>query len=97
MLGYENAIKTFTNLPPHWSLSVRFDIIFFDIATDNDDYLRVYLDSTPREIYKKYADYGTQICGAKDYLLFFSSNMTTHTASSITVVITANTTKSTTA
>jgi len=51
LVGYENAIKTFTNLPPHWSLSVRFDIIFFDIATDNDDYLRVYLDSTPREIY----------------------------------------------
>ena len=35
--------------------------------------------------------------GAKDYLLFFSSNMTTHTASSITVDISANTSIGTTA
>ena len=45
------ATKTFPNLPSHWSLSVRFDIIMFDNLSENADYLRVYLDSSLREIY----------------------------------------------
>jgi len=54
MIGnYATASKTFINLPSHWSLSVRFDIIMFDNLHEEADYLRVYLDSTLREIYVK--------------------------------------------
>ena len=91
------ASKTFLNLPSHWSLSVRFDILMFDTLFGDADYLRVYLDSSLQEIYKKTHYYSYSICGSSDYyFVLFRSNMTNHKADSITVAINANSTESTT-
>jgi len=87
------ATKTFPNLPSHWSLSVRFDILMFDRKAENVIYLRVYLDSSLREIYSKSYDWSLSLCGSWDNFLLFSSNMTNHTANSITVEINANSTE----
>jgi hypothetical protein len=43
----EIAEKTFVSLPPHWSLSVRFDILLFSSFDPSPfDYVRVKLDSS---------------------------------------------------
>jgi len=41
----EESSKNFTDLPPHWSLSVRFDAIMTNVLNwNNQEYLRIFLD-----------------------------------------------------
>jgi len=41
----EVSSKIFLNLPPHWSLSVRFDVIMTNILNWNDrEYFAIFLD-----------------------------------------------------
>lgn len=46
MFSYrEVAQKTFSSLPPHWSLSIRFDMLLF-ASFDGGDYSSVLIDSS---------------------------------------------------
>ena len=41
----EESSKNFTDLPPHWSLSVRFDVIITNVYNwNNQEYLRILFD-----------------------------------------------------
>jgi len=86
----ETTSKTFPNLPPHWSLSVRFDVLMFS-NMDSNDYLKVYLDSNIQGLFSKPLFSGYPICSLYDNLFFYNKNLTSHTASSITVGINADT------
>ena len=39
----EYPTKTFSSLPPHWSLSLRFDLLMY-ASFDVDDYIEVKID-----------------------------------------------------
>ena len=43
--GTERTSKTYSSLPPHWSLSLRFDILLFN-SLESVDYVDIYIDST---------------------------------------------------
>ena len=44
MLTLENySFKIFPNLPPHWSLSARYDIIMVNAMNWNTDSLTIYI------------------------------------------------------
>jgi len=44
--------KTFTGLPPHWSLSLRMDIILYG-SFDSDEFVYVYVDGVQNGKYTK--------------------------------------------
>ena len=44
--------KTFTGLPPHWSLSLRMDIILYG-PFDTDEFVYVYVDGVQNGKYTK--------------------------------------------
>lgn len=80
--GRELQTKTFTGLPPHWSLSLRVDILLFgaytatdfvDVLIDSVSYGKVYMDTSQ----------GYTICESAhvDYVALYAANATSHTAS----------------
>jgi len=58
---------------------------------DSNDYLRIYLDSAVQGIFSKPLFSGYPICSLYDNLFFYNKNLTSHTVSSITVGINADT------
>lgn len=85
--------KTYTNLPPHWSLAIRFDLILYkSINLSENEYVKLYFDSVFEKKYTK-ADPsdGHSICSDDfiygDILILYSKNFTTHSSSSFEIQI----------
>ena len=85
----ETTTKTFSDLPPHWSLSVRFDVIAINANKWSTSYLKIYLDSVLQATYTYQNNYFWKICSNADNLILYNKNLTTHTKTSITVSINA--------
>jgi len=83
--GTERPSKTYSSLPPHWSLSLRFDILLFS-SLETVDYVDIFIDSVAQGRYNRQ---GTNtfigICSSSDGLVFYNKNITTHTASSVLI------------
>ena len=80
--------RTYTGLPPHWSLSVRFDMIIY-ATYDAPDYTTVNIDSVGYGTYTKAWDAGIlKMCGDtySDEFFLYSKNIT-HTSSSVTIML----------
>jgi len=45
----DNSTKNFTDLPPHWSVSFRADVLLIASMTWDQDFLRIFLDSNMLE------------------------------------------------
>ena len=83
--GTERPSKTYSSLPPHWSLSVRFDILLF-YSLESVDYFEIFIDSTAYGSYIKQGGGAyIGICSSSDTLVFYNKNITTHTASSVLI------------
>jgi len=96
MIGLnETTSKTFSDLPPHWSLSVRFDVIAINANKWSTSYLKIYLDSVLQATYTYQNNYFWKICSSADNLILYNKNLTTHTKTSITVSINADTSQDT--
>lgn len=87
----EIAAKTFPGLPPHWSLSLRMDVLLYS-SVDLDDYIEVKINSVAYGHYTKKSSEGHLICTDDggffvtyyDELVFFNQNLT-HSASSVEI------------
>ncbi|KAL4476414.1 hypothetical protein ABPG74_010147, partial [Tetrahymena malaccensis] len=81
--------KTYNNLPPHWSLSIRFDLVLYGPIDNNlGDYIQINLDGVQDTISKGPFD-GLNICSNllfnwNDELILYFKNIT-HSSSSVTV------------
>ncbi|KAL4494181.1 hypothetical protein ABPG73_018700 [Tetrahymena malaccensis] len=86
-----NLQKIYQNLPPHWSLSVRVDVLLYK-SVDNEK-VNVVLDGTTYKTYSKGTKDGVKIClGSSSYndqLYFFQQNIT-HTNSQLNLQFTSN-------
>ena len=89
----ETNSKSYSSLPPHWSLSLRFDMLMFS-SLDSNDYIEVLIDSVAYGKYSKSAADGVQICntytGYNDILNLYNKNIS-HTASTVTIAMLAST------
>jgi len=89
----ETNSKTYSNLPPHWSLTLRFDMLMFS-SLDATDYISVLIDSVVYGKYSKGPGDGVSICntysGYNDILNLYNRNIS-HTASSVTIAMLAST------
>ena len=65
----ETATKTFSDLPPHWSLSVRFDVIMINAFQWSESFLRIYLDSVLAGLYTYQNIFFWYVCSYADNLL----------------------------
>ncbi|EAR98908.3 zinc finger lsd1 subclass family protein (macronuclear) [Tetrahymena thermophila SB210] len=86
-----NLQKIYQNLPPHWSLSVRVDVLLYK-SVDNEK-VNVVLDGTTYKTYQKDKYDGVKIClgstSYNDQLYFFQKNIT-HTNSQLNLQFTSN-------
>ncbi|EAR90505.2 zinc finger lsd1 subclass family protein (macronuclear) [Tetrahymena thermophila SB210] len=91
--GDTTSSKTFTNIPPHWSLSIRFDLILYQ-SLDPNDYIYVKINGNTDTYQKQSAGGGQFLCfpsnGWRDELVLYYYNIT-HSSSSITVAIQSQT------
>ncbi|KAL4489764.1 hypothetical protein ABPG72_022404 [Tetrahymena utriculariae] len=86
----QNQNKTFTQLPPHWSLSVRFDLLLSGcLNSANNDVFKIYIDNTQVDQYTKNPNDGLKICmqnsdqgTCNDELVLYQKNIT-HSNSSV--------------
>jgi len=85
----ETNSRTYSSLPPHWSLSLRFDMLMFS-SLDATDYISVLIDSVTYSKYSKNAADGVQICNSlsncNDILNLYNKNIS-HTSSSVTIAM----------
>ncbi|KAL4468612.1 hypothetical protein ABPG74_005115 [Tetrahymena malaccensis] len=93
-LGLRNnsTQNNFTNLPPHWSISVRFELILYQ-SLDPDDYVYVNINGQT-DAYQKDAFWlGYYFCKLKnsyyDEIVLFHKNLTSHTDSFINILCTS--------
>ncbi|EAR90506.3 zinc finger lsd1 subclass family protein (macronuclear) [Tetrahymena thermophila SB210] len=91
-LGATTSSKVYTGIPPHWSLSVRFDLILY-LTLDPNDLILVQIDqnSQNNDGYTKDAFYnGYKTCIPSnqfgDELVLYYRNIT-HTDSNLKIVI----------
>ncbi|KAL4505293.1 hypothetical protein ABPG72_016360 [Tetrahymena utriculariae] len=86
-----NLQKIYQNLPPHWSLTVRVDVLLYK-SVDNEK-VNVVLDGKTYKTYTKDKYDGVKICIANskynDELYFFQQNIT-HTDSQFKLQFTSN-------
>ncbi|KAL4474455.1 hypothetical protein ABPG72_007854 [Tetrahymena utriculariae] len=85
--GLEESQKTFSNLPPHWSASIRLDLILYrSLDRVDGDCIEVSFDGQNKCYTKETAISGVYLCneGAfyKDELVLYHKNVT-HQKSSI--------------
>ncbi|KAL4498782.1 hypothetical protein ABPG73_003579, partial [Tetrahymena malaccensis] len=84
-------IKIVSNLPPHWSLSVRFDLLLINYHQSND-YVKINMDSNSFIYTKQSVGSGYSIChnynaNAVQYyeeILLFYQNIT-HQSSTLNI------------
>jgi len=81
--GAERPSKTYSSLPPHWSLSLRLDILLF-CSLESVDYVDIFIDSVAQGHYNRQGP-GTflGICSSSDGIVFYNKNITAHTGSSV--------------
>ncbi|KAL4433166.1 hypothetical protein ABPG74_010861 [Tetrahymena malaccensis] len=89
-LGDTTSTKTFTNIPAHWSLSVRFDLILYQSLDLYQDYIYVKINGNTDSYEKFNAAGGYKTCIPSNYygdeLVLYYYNFT-HSSSSITVTV----------
>ncbi|EAR90502.2 zinc finger lsd1 subclass family protein (macronuclear) [Tetrahymena thermophila SB210] len=82
--------RTFTNLPPHWSISIRFELILYQ-SLDPDDSIQVTLNGQTDSYRKDKYWLGYYFCYPNNYyydeIVLYYKNITTHTSSSLTVLV----------
>ncbi|KAL4468609.1 hypothetical protein ABPG74_005112 [Tetrahymena malaccensis] len=87
--GDTTSSKTFSNIPPHWSLSIRFDLILYQ-SLDWNDYIYVKINGNTDSFQKKNAGGGYKMCipsnSYGDELVLYYYNIT-HSSSSISVTV----------
>ncbi|KAL4495999.1 hypothetical protein ABPG72_015421 [Tetrahymena utriculariae] len=93
-LGDNTSTKTFTNIPPHWSLSIRFDLILYQSLDINEDQIFVKINGNTDTYVKKDPGGGYKTCIPSnqygDELVLYYYNIT-HSSSSIAVTINSQT------
>ncbi|EAS02591.2 zinc finger lsd1 subclass family protein (macronuclear) [Tetrahymena thermophila SB210] len=94
IFGKTNSItkKTVSSLPPHWSASIRFDMLLYQALDSGLDYVSIQSDTqTPEKFLKNANNDGVKLCGttSNDILILYNKNFT-HSASSLTLQITAS-------
>ncbi|KAL4468613.1 hypothetical protein ABPG74_005116 [Tetrahymena malaccensis] len=88
-------IKTVSNLPPHWSLSVRFDLLLINYHLPTD-FVQINLDSNSYQYSKQQPNSGNSFChnfnilGIQYYeeMLLFYKNIT-HSSPTLAIVFKA--------
>ncbi|EAR90508.3 zinc finger lsd1 subclass family protein (macronuclear) [Tetrahymena thermophila SB210] len=89
-LGSNTSTKTFTNIPPHWSLSIRFDLLLYQ-SLDSSDYVYVKINGNIDAYQKDNPDNGYFRCISTNVFFFdevvlYYRNFT-HSDSSISVTL----------
>ncbi|KAL4468610.1 hypothetical protein ABPG74_005113 [Tetrahymena malaccensis] len=90
-LGYGNnsTSKNFTNLPPHWSITIRFELILYE-SLDPNDYIYVNINGQTDTYQKDASTYGYYFCYLNNYyydeIVLFHKNFTSHTDSYINCI-----------
>jgi len=90
--------KTFTGLPPHWSLSLRMDIILYG-SFDTDEFVYLYVDGVQKGKYTKTTSDTLSLCNyykTKLEILVLHRVNVTHTSSQAEIKFTSSTSKATT-
>ncbi|KAL4462749.1 hypothetical protein ABPG72_019585 [Tetrahymena utriculariae] len=89
-LGNNSTSKNFTNLPPHWSITVRFELILYQ-SLDLDDYIYVNINGQSDAYQKDVWYYGYYFCNLnnniQDEIVLFHKNFTSHTVSFINILV----------
>ncbi|EAR90503.3 zinc finger lsd1 subclass family protein (macronuclear) [Tetrahymena thermophila SB210] len=89
-LGATTSTRTFTNIPPHWSISIRFDLILYQSLDINEDYIYVKINGNTDTYVKQNPAGGYYTCITtnqyKDELVLYYYNIT-HSSSSLAVTI----------
>ncbi|EAS06674.2 zinc finger lsd1 subclass family protein (macronuclear) [Tetrahymena thermophila SB210] len=98
-LGHNTTSKTFQNLPPHWSISIRFDLLLYR-SLDPNDYIYVDINGEINTYQKQGPRTGYQICRPEpappiretypDELVLYQKTFT-HSNSSIKVSVESKT------
>ncbi|KAL4462747.1 hypothetical protein ABPG72_019583, partial [Tetrahymena utriculariae] len=89
-LGNNSTSKNFANLPPHWSITVRFELILFQ-SLDLNDYIYVNINGQTDTYQKDASQNGYYFCFPNNYYLdeivLFHKNFTSHTDSFINILV----------
>ncbi|KAL4490436.1 hypothetical protein ABPG72_002646 [Tetrahymena utriculariae] len=94
IFGKTNTItkKTVSSLPPHWSASIRFDMLLYQALDSGLDFVNIQSDTqTPDKFQKNANNDGVKLCGttSNDILVLYNKNFT-HQANSLTLQITVS-------
>ncbi|EAR95046.2 TNFR/NGFR cysteine-rich region family protein (macronuclear) [Tetrahymena thermophila SB210] len=87
----QTQTKTISQLPPHWSLSVRFDLLLSGcVDSTKNDVFKIYIDNNLVDSQTKNPNDGLKICiqnaeqgTCNDELVLYQKNIT-HSSSSVT-------------
>ncbi|EAR90495.3 zinc finger lsd1 subclass family protein (macronuclear) [Tetrahymena thermophila SB210] len=95
--GNNSTSKNFTNLPPHWSITIRFELILYE-SLDPNDYIYVNINGQT-DAYQKDAYWlGYYFCYLNNYyydeIVLFHKNFTSHTDSFINILVWSKTDES---
>ncbi|KAL4505024.1 hypothetical protein ABPG73_021871 [Tetrahymena malaccensis] len=91
----DQNFKTVSNLPPHWSVLVKLDLMLYGcINFKLGDMVQISIDSNPSDKYTKYQGEGSLICSnsqilgipCQDKIFPYQKNVT-HTDSSVIIKI----------
>ncbi|KAL4495998.1 hypothetical protein ABPG72_015420 [Tetrahymena utriculariae] len=88
--GNNSTSKNFTNLPPHWSITVRFELILYQ-SLDPNDYIYVNINGQTDTYQKDGWWLGYYFCYLNNYyydeIVLFHKNFTSHTDSFINILV----------
>ncbi|EAR90500.2 zinc finger lsd1 subclass family protein (macronuclear) [Tetrahymena thermophila SB210] len=88
--GNNSTSKNFTNLPPHWSITVRFELILYQ-TLDPVDYINVAINGQTDAYQKNQSLPGYYFCyldnNHYDQIVLFHKNFTSHTDSFINILV----------
>ncbi|EAR90494.3 zinc finger lsd1 subclass family protein (macronuclear) [Tetrahymena thermophila SB210] len=89
-LGNNSTSKNFTNLPPHWSITIRFELILYQ-SLDPNDYIYVTINGQTDTYQKDGPQLGYYFCVPNNYcydeIVLFHKNFTSHTDSFINILV----------
>lgn len=87
--GRPTTSKTWSNLPPHWSISIRLDLMLMDYYLATTDPVNIFIDSVLQLTYFRNVPTSASPCdyGYPDLIVLGYKNITGHTASTLSLEI----------